>query len=91
MARTADDLVRYHGKLMIVDRRELYLLAFNFTHLDIEHSRSFGLAVDDPEAVEEATRLFYSDVRRQLYKPGLKTFVVSPANAREQLWTCPHF
>ena len=32
VARTADDLVRYHAKLMIVDRRELHLLAFNFTH-----------------------------------------------------------
>ena len=85
VSRTANDLRRHHYKFMIVDRRVLYVLTFNYTHLDIEHSRSFGLAVDDPEAVEEATRLFYSDVRRQLYKPGLKTFVVSPANAREQL------
>src|SRR5690348_1871118 len=43
VARTASDLVRYHGKLIIVDRRELYLLAFNFTSLDIERSRSFGI------------------------------------------------
>src|SRR5438270_11068508 len=42
VARSADDLVRYHGKLMIIDRRELYLLGFNFTHQDIERSRSFG-------------------------------------------------
>src|ERR1700759_3169155 len=26
VARTADDLLRYHGKLMIVDRRELFVL-----------------------------------------------------------------
>jgi cardiolipin synthase len=26
VARTADDLVRYHGKMMILDRQELYLL-----------------------------------------------------------------
>src|SRR5882762_4395073 len=38
VARTADDLARYHGKFMIIDRRDLYLLAFNFTHLDIDHS-----------------------------------------------------
>ena len=31
VARTANDLARYHGKMMIIDRRELYLLAFNFT------------------------------------------------------------
>ena len=27
--RTAEDLVRYHGKMMIIDRRELHVLAFN--------------------------------------------------------------
>ena len=43
VARTADDLVRYHGKMMIIDRREVYLLAFNMTYLDIERSRSFGV------------------------------------------------
>ena len=41
VARTADDLARYHHKFMIVDRAQLYLLAFNYTFLDIEHSRSF--------------------------------------------------
>src|SRR5689334_14083558 len=43
VARTADDLVRYHAKLMIVDRRDLYLFAFNFTALDLERTRSFGI------------------------------------------------
>ncbi len=43
VSRTDDDLVRYHGKLMIVDRRVLFLLAFNFTYLDMERSRSFGI------------------------------------------------
>ena len=85
VSRTADDLRRHHYKFMIVDSRVLYVLTFNYTHLDIEHSRSFGLVIDDPEAVAEACRLFYADFRRQPYKPGLNTFVVSPANAREQL------
>jgi phosphatidylserine/phosphatidylglycerophosphate/cardiolipin synthase-like enzyme len=85
VSRTADDLLRHHYKFMIVDRRVLYILTFNYTHLDMEHSRSFGLIIDDPEAVEEAGRLFYADVRRQSYKPELKSFVVSPLNAREQL------
>jgi hypothetical protein len=39
---------------MIIDRRELYVLAFKFTYLDIEHSRSFGLVTTNPELVEEA-------------------------------------
>jgi phosphatidylserine/phosphatidylglycerophosphate/cardiolipin synthase-like enzyme len=85
VSRTADDLLRHHYKFMIVDRRILYVLTFNYTHLDIEHSRSFGLAIDDPEYVEEAVRLFYADIRRQEYKPGIKNFIVSPANSREQL------
>jgi hypothetical protein len=33
---------------MIIDRREVYLLAFNFTYLDIEHSRSVGLVTTNP-------------------------------------------
>ncbi len=85
VSRTADDLLRHHYKFMIVDRRVLYVLTFNYTHLDVEQSRSFGLVIDDPEAVEEAARLFYADVRRQPYKPELKSFVVSPINARQQL------
>ncbi len=43
VARTAGDLVRYHGKMMIVDRKELYVPAFNFTRADMLRSRSFGL------------------------------------------------
>jgi cardiolipin synthase A/B len=38
VARTADDLVRYHYKFMIIDRTTLYLLAFNYTSIDINYS-----------------------------------------------------
>src|ERR1051325_10923187 len=41
VSRTADDLVRYHGKMMIVDEKTLYVLGFNFTAIDINKSRSF--------------------------------------------------
>jgi cardiolipin synthase len=85
VARTSDDLVRYHGKMMIVDRRELYVLAFNFTHLDIDHSRSFGIVTRNRQLVQEAIRLFESDTKRQPYTPGCGKFLVSPVNAREQL------
>ena len=51
VARTAGDLVRYHGKMMIVDRKELYVLSFNFTHLDIDRSRGFGLISRNPKLV----------------------------------------
>ncbi len=85
VARTADDLVRYHGKMMIIDRRELYLLAFNFTYLDMEHSRSFGVISRNAKLVQEGVKLFEADTKRQPYTPRLTAFVVSPLNARKQL------
>jgi cardiolipin synthase A/B len=85
VARTADDLARYHDKFLIIDRRELFLLSFNFTHLDIDHSRCFGLVTRNPRLVAEAVKLFEADTKRQPYEPGLAAFVVSPLNARRQL------
>jgi cardiolipin synthase A/B len=85
VARTAADLVRYHGKMMLVDRKELYLLAFNFTHLDIDHSRSFGLITRNPGLLREAVKLFEADTKRQPYVAGHRKFVVSPVNARKEL------
>jgi cardiolipin synthase A/B len=85
VARTAGDLVRYHSKMIIVDRKELYLLAFNFTRLDIDHSRSFGLITRNPKLVQEAGKLFDADTKRQDYTPGSSRFVVSPVNARKVL------
>ena len=85
VARTSDDLARYHYKFLVVDRRELFLLSFNFTHLDIDHSRSFGLITTNPKLVGEAVKLFEADTKRQPYVAGLPAFVVSPVNARKQL------
>ena len=85
VARTADDLIRYHGKWLIIDGRELYLLAFNFTHQDIEHSRSFGVITRNREAIREAMRLFEADTARQPFETTSKSFLVSPLNARHEL------
>jgi phosphatidylserine/phosphatidylglycerophosphate/cardiolipin synthase-like enzyme len=85
VARTDGGLTRYHGKMMIVDHRELYVLAFNLTHQDLNASRSFGIVTKDPKLVREAMKLFAADTRRQPYEAGLGAFVVSPANARKQL------
>jgi len=85
VARTADDLARYHGKMLIVDQRTLFLLAFNFTSLDIDHSRSFGVVTKHPKLVDEAGKLFEADTKRQPYVPGHSSFLVSPLNARKQL------
>ena len=86
VTRTAGDLTRYHGKMMIVDREELHVYGFNFTALDIK-SRSLGLIVRERKFVQEALRLFESDVLRQEFEPSIDGFVVSPENAREQLAT----
>jgi phosphatidylserine/phosphatidylglycerophosphate/cardiolipin synthase-like enzyme len=85
VSRTATDLVRYHDKVMIIDRRTLYVLSFNFTHLDIDHSRGFGIVTSRVMFVHEAVKLFEADTTRQPYTPALDNFVVSPANARKQL------
>ncbi len=85
VSRTADDLVRYHGKMMIVDGRVLHVYGYNFTSLDIEKSRSFGVITKNPKLVAEAMKLFEADFERQPYTPGNDRFVVSPENARERL------
>lgn len=84
VARTADDLLRYHGKLLIVDD-ELYVLGFNFTRLDIDKSRSFGIVTKDPRLVKEAGALFEADSTRQPYTPHHDRLVVSPESARKIL------
>jgi cardiolipin synthase len=86
VARTADDLPRYHGKMMIVDNT-LHVLGFNYTKLDMEKSRSFGVVVTDKKMVKEALSLFEADRTRQPYMPGDDRLVVSPESSRETLTT----
>jgi cardiolipin synthase len=85
VSRTADDLVRYHAKLLLVDNRVLHLYGFNFTGLDIARSRSFGIITKNPKIVQEAVRLFEADSARQPYVPSHDRLIVSPETAREGL------
>lgn len=85
VTRTAEDLVRYHSKVMIVDRRKLFLLTFNFTFLDIHHSRSFGIITEDKQLVAEAVGLFTADVAGKGHKAQAERFVISPINSRKKL------
>jgi cardiolipin synthase len=85
VSRTADDLIRYHGKLMIVDGRVLHVYGFNFTAMDMEKSRSFGIVTKNEKLVSEAIKLFNADFDRQPYVPGQERFIVSPENSRERL------
>jgi phosphatidylserine/phosphatidylglycerophosphate/cardiolipin synthase-like enzyme len=84
VCRTDADLTRYHGKMMIIDG-ELYLLGFNYTELDIDRSRSFGVRTRDAAVVKAATALFEADATRRPYEPVSDRLVVSPESSRRLL------
>lgn len=84
VARSADDLLRYHAKYMITDST-LHLLGFNFTKLDMDKSRSFAVSTKDSKSVQAAVKLFEADLTRQPHTPSKSNLVVSPENSREML------
>lgn len=85
VARTLDDLLRYHSKFMVVDDG-LYLLGFNFTKNDAKRCRSFGIFTKHRTSVQEALRLFEADCRRRVHVPSARSrLVVSPVSARRVL------
>jgi len=85
LSRTADDMVRYHGKLLLVDSRRAYVLGFNYTRQDIEKSRSFGLMTRNPKIVRDVMRVVDADHNRTTPAIVSSRVVVSPENARERL------
>ncbi len=85
VSRSDDDLLRYHGKMMIVDCKTLYVLGYNFTRKDIEDSRSLGIFTQAADLVAEAITLFEADFERRTYTPTLDTLLVSPLNSRSCL------
>ena len=82
VSRTDDDLVRYHNKMVLIDRETLYTLAFNFTRLDIAKSRSMGVGTKNKAVVADALKLFEADSTRQPFTTKSECFLVSPENAR---------
>jgi phosphatidylserine/phosphatidylglycerophosphate/cardiolipin synthase-like enzyme len=85
VSRTGEDLVRYHGKMMIIDKRALYVLGFNYTYLDVFKSRSFGVVTENKSVVQDALKVFEADALRQPYVPTADALVVSPENSRARL------
>ena len=83
VCRSADDLTRYHGKIMIVDG-VLYVLGFNYTDLDLR-SRSLGVITREKGLVKAAQQLFEADATRQPYEATNDRLVVSPENTRRLL------
>ena len=85
LSRTADDMVRYHGKLLVTDRQKAFVLGFNYTRQDIEKSRSFGLVTRNPKIVRDILNVIDADHNRVDPKITSTRVVVSPENARERL------
>ena len=86
VSRTGNDLLRYHGKYIVVDREALHVFGFNYTGADMK-SRSFGIVTRSRSIVQDALRLFEADNLRQEFEPSADGLVVSPESAREQLAT----
>jgi cardiolipin synthase A/B len=86
VARTDEDMIRYHGKLMIIDRKTLFVMGFNYTPLDIHASRSLGIVTRNPLNVREVERLIQADEDRgDSFHPRKSDLVISPENSRSQL------
>ena len=85
LSRTADDMVRYHGKVMVVDHKKAMVFGFNFTSLDIKKSRSLGLVTVNPKVVSALTKVIDADHNRVPPIITSDRLVVSPENARQQL------
>jgi len=86
VARTDDDMLRYHSKLLLIDNRMLFVLGFNYTRLDIARSRSLGIVTKNPTLVREARRLIAADAdRSQTFRPSRTDLVISPENSRDRL------
>ena len=86
VARTDDAMVRYHGKLLLIDNEVLFVLGFNYTRLDIRESRSLGVVIKSSTLVREARRLLAADAdRSQTFRPKKTALVISPENARARL------
>jgi cardiolipin synthase len=85
LSRTNDDMVRYHGKLLVIDRQRAYVLGFNYTKQDIEKSRSLGLITENPVIVRDILKVIDGDHDRVPFKVKSTRVVVSPENARQRL------
>jgi phosphatidylserine/phosphatidylglycerophosphate/cardiolipin synthase-like enzyme len=85
VSRSGNDLIKYHGKYLIIDDT-LHLLGFNYTKADTIRSRSFGVQTRDRRAVKDARQLFECDIARQTYDGSAgSTLVVSPETSRQAL------
>jgi len=83
VARTDDDLIRYHDKFLIIDRRSLYMLSFNFTRLDIDHSRGFGIVTRNTKLYKRQ-RNFLIPIARDVRTRPTRCFRGKSGKTRER-------
>ncbi len=84
VARTADDLTRYHSKMMIVDDT-LHVLDSTTPGSTSSAATVSASSRVTRRLVKEAATLFDADCARQPYSAGHDRFVVSPESARKVL------
>ncbi len=85
--RTADELVRYHGKVLVIDSRWAFVLGFNYTYQDIRKSRSFGVMTGQKRVVAQIQQLIAADSNRKNFEGALPNLIISPENSRARLTT----
>ena len=85
VSRTADDLVRYHNKMLIIDQSILFVFGCNFTRQDLSKRRSMAVVTRKRKLVTEALTLFEADATRQAFTSAAPDLVISPVNARARL------
>ena len=80
VSRSADDLVRYHGKIMIVDRETLFVLGYNLTRA--RHRPAAAASASPPRKPRPGARRRSSCSRRtSTASPttgNARDFLVSP-------------
>src|SRR5260370_1544618 len=79
VARTSADLIRYHDKYFIIDRRGLAVFSFYFTPPDIQHSPGFGIVTKKKVLIQATVQRFPAHCARRSYCAGQAHFVGSPA------------
>ena len=85
VARTGDEFVRYHGKLLLIDGVRAFILGFNYTWRDVRHSRSLGVIVTDTRVVDALSALVTADAEGGEMSVTHPDLVISPENSRAAL------
>ena len=85
VSRTADDLVRYHGKMMIVDGRILHVYGFNFTGWTSTRAAASASSRGTGAWCRRRSSCSRRTSTVSPTHPAHERLIVSPENSRERL------